>query len=172
MLKTSGRYPGNVPDDALTDHDDVPHDEGGRRAAGEQTRRPWNYARGQQRSLQLTAAACLVALEGLVAFGFGVTWGYLSLTGEPLDQTASLTGAVFVVLAGLLLMRMAVGLWQVDVWPRVPTIVIQLALVPVSWSIAFTLGNAAVGVPVLACAITLLVLLFSKPVRDGYNRDV
>lgn len=134
--------------------------------------RPWNYARGEHRSTQLAVAAVLVGLEGLVALGYGVVWGYLSLTGDPLDETASLTGAVFVVLAGLLLVRMAVGLWNVDVWPRVPTIVIQLALVPVSWSIAFKLGNTAVGVPVLAAAIALLALLFSKPVRDGYNRDV
>ena len=161
-----------MPDDAQTDHNDAPHDEGEPRAAGEQPLRPWNYARGEYRSPQLTIAALLVGLDGLVALAYGVVWGYLSLTGDPLDQTASLTGAVFVVLGGMLLARMAVGLWKVDVWPRVPTIVIQLALVPVSWSIAFTLGNALVGVPILIVAIALIALLFSKPVREGYNRDV
>lgn len=161
-----------MPDDAVTDHDDVPHDKREPRDFGEENLRPWNYARGEHRSTQLALAALLVGLEGIVALGYGIVWGYLSLTGDPLDQTASLTGAVFVVLAGLLLVRMAVGLWNIDVWPRVPTIVIQLALVPVSWSIAFTLGNAAVGVPALIVAIALLVLLFSKPVREGYNRDV
>lgn len=159
-------------DDALTDHDDAPHDEGEPRNETEPRPRPWNYARGAHRSRQLTVAALLVGLEGIVALGYGVVWGYLSLTGDPLDETASLMGAVFVVLAGALLVRMALALWSVEVWPRVPTIVIQLALVPVSWSIAFTLGNTAVGVPLLAVAITLLVMLFSKPVREGYNRDV
>lgn len=161
-----------MPDDALTGHDDRPHRDGGPSARAERPQRPWNYAPGSYRSRQLGLAAALVSLEGLAALGYGIFWGYLSLTGEPVDQTASLTGAVFVVLAGMLLLRMAVGLWNVDVWPRVPTIVIQLALVPISWSIAFTLGNTAVGVPVLAVATALLVLLFSKPVREGYNRDV
>lgn len=153
-------------DDAAADQNDVPHDE------QEPAKRPWNYARGQHRSTHLALAALLVGAEGLVALGYGLVWGYLSLTGEPLDQTASLTGAAFVVLAGMLLVRMGVGLWMVDVWPRVPSIVIQLALVPVSWSLAFRLGNTAVGVPLLIVAVTLLVLLFSKPVREGYNRDV
>ncbi|MFV0532422.1 MAG: hypothetical protein ACK5MR_02060 [Cumulibacter sp.] len=160
-----------MPDDAENAQDDAPH-----QASSDDTvdkpLRPWNYAAGSYRTRQLVAVAALVALEGLVALGAGLVWTYLTLTGDPTDETASLTGAVFVILAGLLLLRMAFGFWRVDVWPRVPTIVIQLALVPVSWSIAFTLGNTAVGVPLLAVAIVLLVLLFSKPVREAYNRDV
>lgn len=161
-----------MPDDALKPHDDAPHDPEEPRDEAARAPRPWPYTRGEHRSTQLAVAAALVGLEGIFAFGLGIVWGYLTLTGDPVDETASLTGAVFAALAGLLLLRMAVGLWKVDVWPRVPTIVIQLALVPVSWSIAFTLGNTAVGVPLLAAAIALLVLLFSKPVREDYERDV
>lgn len=134
--------------------------------------RKYTYARGDRRSPQLATAAAVVALEGLLALGYGLVWGYYSLTGAPLDQTASLMGAVFAVLGGALLVRMAVALWQVEVWPRVPVIVLQLILVPVSWSLAFTLGNTVVGVPLLVAAITLLVLLFSAPVRESYGRDV
>lgn len=113
-----------------------------------------------------------MALEGLIALGYAVTWGYLSLTGSPTDETASLMGAVFAALGGLLLLRMAVALWQVEVWPRVPVIVLQLIFVPVGWSIAFKLGNTAIGVPMLVLAVSLLALLFSAPVREGYGRDV
>lgn len=134
--------------------------------------RKYTYGRGEHRSTQLSLAAALVGIEGLVALGYAIVWGYLSLTGKPTDQTASLMGAVFVALGGMLLLRMAVALWKVDVWPRVPTIVLQLMLVPVSWSLAFTLGNTAVGVPLLVVAIALLVLLFSKAVREDFDRDV
>lgn len=137
-----------------------------------ETPRKYTYAPGEHRSIQLALAAGLVAVEGLIALGFALTWGYLSLTGDPTDETASLMGAVFSALGGLLLIRMAVALWKVEVWPRVPVIVLQLIFVPVGWSIAFKLGNTAVGVPMLVLAVSLLVLLFSAPVREGYGRDV
>ena len=137
-----------------------------------ETPRPYTYAAGTGRSRELALAALLVALEGLVALGYAITWGYLSLTGAPTDQTASLMGAVFVALGGMFLVRMAVALWKVEVWPRVPTIVLQLLLIPVGWSLAFTLGNTAVGVPLLVVAVGLVILLFSRPVRESYGRDV
>lgn len=136
------------------------------------TPRKYTYAPGAHRSTQLALAAGLVALEGLIALGFALTWGYLSLTGRPTDETASLMGAVFAALGGMLLLRMAAALWKVEVWPRVPVIVLQLIFVPVGWSIAFKLGSTAIGVPMLVLAVSLLVLLFSAPVREGYGRDV
>ncbi|WP_153505669.1 hypothetical protein [Cumulibacter manganitolerans] len=150
----------------------MPTDPADRPNETNQTPRPYTYAAGTHRSTQLMLAAVLVLAEGLVALGYAVAWGYLSLAGKPTDETASLMGAVFVALGGLLLVRMSVALWKVEVWPRVPTIVLQLILVPVGWSLAFTLGNVAVGLPVLVVAIALLVLLFSRPVREGYGRDV
>ena len=127
----------------------VPKDPVDRSNETNETTRPYTYAAGSHRSTKLAIAAVLVLIEGLVALGYAITWGYLSLTGAPTDQTASLMGAVFVALGGLLLVRMALALWKVEVWPRVPTIVLQVILVPVGWSLAFTLGNVAVGVPVL-----------------------
>ena len=152
-----------MPIDAPDDRSDAPNTP----AAA----RPY-YAPGERRTTQLALAAALVGVEGLVVLGYALTWGYLSLAGEPTDQTASLMGAVFVGLGALLLLRMSVALWQVEVWPRVPTIVLQLIMVPVGWSLAFRLGNTIVGVPVLIVAVTLLMLLFSKPVREAYGREV
>ncbi|WP_106849495.1 hypothetical protein [Blastococcus sp. Marseille-P5729] len=150
-----------MPADSVDDDDHAP-----------EAPRKYTYAAGEHRSTPLAIAAGLVALEGLIALGYAVTWGYLSLTGSPTDETASLMGAVFAALGGLLLLRMAVALWQVEVWPRVPVIVLQLIFVPVGWSIAFKLGNTAIGVPMLVLAVSLLALLFSAPVREGYGRDV
>lgn len=150
-----------MPADAVDDHSEQSDEP-----------RKYTYERGEGRSRNLAIAAILVGVEGLVALGYAITWGYLSLAGKPLDQTASLMGAVFVALGGLLLVRMSVALWKVEVWPRVPTIVLQLIMIPVGWSLAFTLGNTIVGIPMLVVPITLLVLLFSAPVRESYGRDV
>ena len=144
------------------DHDHDEHD----------TRRRYAFGRGEHRPLKLTIAAALVGLQGLGALVWGVFWMIQGIVGTPTDEQVSVMGALFIGVLGALLIRFGVGLWKVDAWPRVPSIVFSLICVPISYQLAFKAQLEWVGVPLLACSIAVLVLLFSEDVREAYGRDV
>lgn len=146
------------------DHDDS-------HSAAHTAPKPYSFGKASHRPAQLTAVAILVALEGLALVALGAWWGYEALYGAPTDQNLAIMLAAFVALAGALLIRMAMALIKLDVWPRAPLIVLNLPAIPIGFSVAFRAGNEAVGMAVIATAIAVIALLFSKPVKEAFGRE-
>lgn len=152
--------------------DEPQHDDSHSAEPTAEEKRPYSFAKGTFRPPQLVAVAVLAALEGLALCAVAIWWGYEALFGSPTDQNLAIMGAVFVLLAGALLVRMGVALWNLDVWPRAPLIVLNLPAVPIGYSVAFRLGHEVIGMAVMAVAIAVIVLLFTQPVKDAFGRDV
>lgn len=148
------------------------HDQDDTRDEQDVPRRRYSFARGDHRPVKLAIAAVLVGLQGVGGVVWGGSWFWLAVSGEPTDERASTMGSVLIVLVSALLVRFAVGLWQVDAWPRVPCIVFALICVPIGYQLAFNADLGWIGIPVLASAIAIIVLLFSEDVRNAYGRDV
>jgi len=105
---------------------------------------------------QLTAAAALVALEALVALGFGIAEiGQVRL----FRAVVGVGVALFMVGFALVLGAAARGLLHLRRWARGPIVAVQLIMLPVGWS--FRGGQTtevAVAMVVVALATLVLVL--------------
>lgn len=105
------------------------------------------------------AAALLVAVAVLAA-------------ATVLGRTENLGRAGFGVLvglaAGLAMLRIGLGLVRVEGWARAPAVVVQLLLVPVGYTLAFTARQPAYGVPILALCVAELFLLFTPEARAAF----
>ena len=104
---------------------------------------------------QLTAAAVLALLEGLVALGFGVA----EIFEIRLFRAVVGVGvALFMIAFAVLLGAAARALLRLRRWARAPVVVVQLIMLPVGWS--FRGGRTEdVAVAMIAAALLTLVLV-------------
>ena len=104
---------------------------------------------------QLTAAAALALLEGLVALAFGVA----EIFEIRLFRAVVGVGvALFMIGFAVLLGAAARGLLRLRRWARAPVVVVQLIMLPVGWS--FRGGQTeAVAVAMIGVALLTLVLV-------------
>ncbi len=111
---------------------------------------------------QLTAAAALAALEGLVALAYGVVEiGQVRLFRAVVGVGVSVTMIGFAVL----LVVAARALLRVRRWARGPVVAVQLIMLPVGWSFR---GGATTGVAVAMIAVavaTLVAVLHPRSTR-------
>jgi hypothetical protein len=107
------------------------------------------------RPLQLTLAAALAALEGLVAFGFGV----VEVGQVRLFRAVVGVGVALLMLGfAALLLLAARALLRRRRWARAPVVVVQLILLPVGWS--FRGGETTwVAVTMIIVAVAALVMI-------------
>ncbi len=107
----------------------------------------------RSRPLQLTLAAGLAALEGLVALGFGVVE-----VGQVRPARAVVgVGVTLLMLAfAVLLLAAARGLLRSRRWARGPVVAVQLILLPVGWSFR---GGQTTWVAVIMIVVALLTLV-------------
>jgi hypothetical protein len=100
--------------------------------------------------VQLTLAAALAALEGLVALGFGV---------------AEIGVSIFMVGFAVLLGAAARGLLHARRWARAPVVVVQLILLPVGWSFRGAPTTAVSAAMIIAALLTLVLVLHPRSTR-------
>jgi len=105
------------------------------------------------RPVQLTLAAGLAALEGLVALVFGVVE-----IGQVRVFRAVVGVGVALVMIGfaVLLLAAARALLRVRRWARAPVVVVQLIMLPVGWSFR---GAPTTGVAVVMIIVALATLV-------------
>ena len=111
---------------------------------------------------QLTVAAALAALEGLVAFAYGVVEiGQVRIFRAVVGVGVSITMIAFAVL----LLVAARALLRLRRWARGPVVAVQLILLPVGWS--FRGGTTTwVAVAMIAFAVlTLVTVLHPRSTR-------
>ncbi|SEQ29753.1 hypothetical protein [Microlunatus flavus] len=108
------------------------------------------------RPTQLTLAAALVALEGLVALGFGV----LEIGQVRLFRAVVGVGVALLMIGfAVLLLAAARALLRVRRWARAPVVVVQLILLGVGWSFRAA-PTTAVAVVMIVGALATLVAIF------------
>ncbi|MDT0453002.1 hypothetical protein [Streptomyces hesseae] len=110
------------------------------------------------RPARLTAAAGLVALEGLALAASGIYLLVMGLLGKPdSPQQAEMGGLTVLALAALPLLA-ARGLWLLRRWSRGPAMITQIMALPVAWTL-FSGGGAALIAGAVALALTAVATL-------------
>ena len=109
-----------------------------------------------------------MALEGVALAVLGTGYGVAGAVGDPFDRTATLLEAAFAVLAGVLVLLVARGLWQVRGWARSPAVVVQLLALPVG--VGLVQGEVwFAAVPVLGLAVAVLYELATPEARLAFR---
>ncbi|WP_309057318.1 hypothetical protein [Streptomyces sp.] len=120
------------------------------------------------RPARLTAAAAVTATEALGLLAGGVAMLVSSLTGESGDLTGALTGAVTLVVLGLIPLAAARGLWQRRAWSRGPAVITHILALPVAWQMLQ--ANSVMipaGIVLAVLAVAGLVLLVNPATTEA-----
>ncbi|GGP51456.1 hypothetical protein [Streptomyces abikoensis] len=121
------------------------------------------------RPARLTAAAALVALEGLALAGSGLYLLIMGLLGKPDSPQQAETGGLTVLALAALPLLAARGLWLLRRWSRGPAMITQIMALPVAW----TLYNGGAGaliagaVALALTAVATLVLLVNPTATEA-----
>ena len=110
-------------------------------------------------------AAGVTAAQGLTFLIFGVVTAVLAATGDADDPGSAGMAAGLWVLIGAGLSFVAWALWRGRHWARSPSLVWQLLMLPVGWSLLDT--QSVVGLLVLVSAVAALVSLLAME-REAY----
>ncbi|MBY8888213.1 hypothetical protein K7472_25730 [Streptomyces sp. PTM05] len=112
------------------------------------------------RSVRLTAAAVLAAVEGLAIAAAGLYMIGLVLFGHPASVQEALMGGATVLALAALPLSAAYGLLRARRWSRGPALIIQLMALPCAWTMAhYGTALLAGGVVLGAVALAELALL-------------
>jgi hypothetical protein len=115
-------------------------------------------------------AGVLIGLEALALFGLALGLAVKAFTGHPHSLAGALLGAVLALAGAGVLGLCDRGLLALRPSARTPVVVIQILAVPVSYSLGFQAGRIGYGAPILICALVVLYLLFTPPVRQILDR--
>ena len=105
----------------------------------------------------------LSLLAALVGFGMG-TFGFL--TGYADGAAASIFWAISNLIAGLIVLGLGYGLWQVRGWAWMWTVILMLIAVVLDVIPLFTGGN--INWFSLLLSLAILIVLFLPGVRSAY----
>ncbi|MEV7193398.1 hypothetical protein AB0N81_16565 [Streptomyces sp. NPDC093510] len=120
------------------------------------------------RPARVTAAAVLVALEGVALLVGGVYMLVMGLAGSPDDPRTAATGGVTLIVLALLPLLAARGLLKLRRWSRGPAIITQVMALPVAWQM-LQADSAAIpaGIALAAAAVASLVLLVNPVTTEA-----
>lgn len=114
------------------------------------------------------ASAVLAALEGLVLLGFAGFFGYEVGSGATDDTARGLTSGALILVFALFLLAMARGWARMADWPRTPSLLWNVLLLPVAWSLFQsdrTLPAVGVGLVAVASVVAALGARPNDPIR-------
>jgi hypothetical protein len=117
-------------------------------------------------------AAC--AILGLEALGLVVVAGIaVAHAGSAAHHhwLRAVLGGAFALVGAVALALCAHGLLRLRPAARTPVVVLQLLVLPVSYTIAFQADQPAYGGPMLLAALAVIYLLFTPPVRAVLDRE-
>lgn len=116
----------------------------------------------RSRPPQLTAAAALAVLEGLIALGFGVA----EILQVHLVRAIVGVGVAFFMIAfAVLLCAAARALLRRRRWARAPVVVVQLIMLPVGWSFRGGQTTWVAAAMIIVALLTLIMILHPRSTR-------
>ena len=114
--------------------------------------------------------AGLVLAQGGLLVGIAVFYAVELAVATAADVTRALVSAGLTLLAGAGLLQVGRGLLRARRWARSPALVTNLILVPVAVGLLQG-GRWYLGVPLIAAAVTVVVLLFSSSVNASLEES-
>ncbi|MDV6011591.1 hypothetical protein [Haloechinothrix sp. LS1_15] len=115
---------------------------------------------------EVRLAGALVMVPGILGVGFAFTLLFSALLGSPTTEGGNSVygeAAYYVVLGGGTL-ACGVALLLGQLWARAPAVVVAVVQGGAAWYMLAS-SRPELGVPVMAAAIAILVLLFREPSR-------
>jgi hypothetical protein len=126
----------------------------------------------QGRAPRPLVIACVIL--GLEALGLVVVAGFaVGHAGSAVHHhwLRAVLGGAFALAGAAALALCARGLLRLRPAARTPVVVLQLLVLPVSYTIAFQADEPAYGGPMLLAALAVIYLLFTPPVRAVLDRE-
>ena len=121
---------------------------------------------GVPRAVRL--AGLLAVVEGAGVLLAAAALGVATALERPESYGRALFGAFILLAAGLLLLRIGLGIARVERWARAPVVVAQVLLVPVGYTLAVTAQLPLYGVPILALVAAEVCLLLTPEARLAF----
>jgi len=115
-------------------------------------------------------AAAIVLAEATALAVVGLVLLVLAFVHTTTRLWAAVAIVGFAVLGAAVLALCARGLLRLRPSARSPVILVQLLAVPVSYSLGVQAGRLLIGLPILAAAIAVLVLLMLPSSRQALDR--
>jgi predicted alternative tryptophan synthase beta-subunit len=122
------------------------------------------------RPATLSAAAAVEALEGAAVLAIGLYVGVEAIIGRPHDLASAVALALMAVLAGIGILAVGRGLWQVRRWGRAPALLTQIFAVIVAVSMIQS-GRQALGAILIVVAVAGAAALLSPPTTRALLDD-
>lgn len=111
-----------------------------------------------------SVAGLLTLLEALVLLGFVAFYAYELATGASDDVTRALTSGVLILVFAVGLLLLARGWRHAADWPRTPTVLWNVLLLPVAWSLHDS-GRSPLGLAVGVVALGGVAAALATPPR-------
>ena len=121
--------------------------------------------------LKLVFSATVIALQSLAIWGLLVWVAILIFVETPTSLLSALFLIGLLIAAGLWSSNIVLGLWRKLRWAHTPAMVLQLLIASIGIaSFAGEFGNLLIGAVLLVPATVVFVLLFSRSVREQFQR--
>jgi hypothetical protein len=121
--------------------------------------------------LKLVISATIIALQSLAIWGLLVWVAILIFVENPTSLLSALFLIGLLIAAGLWSSNIVLGLWRKLRWAHTPAMVLQLLIASIGVaSFAGEFGNLLIGAVLLVPATVVFVLLFSRSVREQFQR--
>ncbi len=109
-------------------------------------------------------AGVLTLLEALVVVGFAVFFAYEIATGATSTLATAVTSGLLILVFGVGLGLLARGWFRARDWPRTPTLLWNVLLLPVAWSL-HDADRTPVALGVAAVALVSIGAALASPMR-------
>jgi len=120
----------------------------------------------------LRTAAGIVAVQAAALAIVAVVVIVLAFVHSATRLWAALTVAGFALLGAAVLYLCARGLLGRRPSSRSPVVLLEVIALPVGYSLGIQAGRLEIGLPVLASAVAVLVLLFTPAARVALDREL
>lgn len=116
--------------------------------------------------------SAILALESLALVVTAAVLLILTATHTSTRLWAALTVVVFALIAAAVLGFGARGLLRLQPGFRSPVLLLQLLTLPVTYSLGFQAGRLVIALPIMAAAVSVIVLLFTPSARQALDRTL
>jgi hypothetical protein len=116
------------------------------------------------------AAAGIVAAQGAALVAAAVILAVLAAVHTTTRLWAAFAIVGFALIGAVVLALCARGLTRLQPSSRSPIVLLEVICLPVTYSLGFQAGRIFVAAPIMASAIAVLGLLFTRSAREALDR--
>ncbi|GAA4503255.1 hypothetical protein GCM10023191_055930 [Actinoallomurus oryzae] len=122
------------------------------------------------RPITLSTAAAIEAVEGVAVAAVGLYVGIEAIVGSPNDLASAIVLALMAIAAGVGLVAVGRGLWQVRRWGRAPALLTQIFAVIAGISMIQS-SRQIIGGVFIVVAVAASAALLSPPTTRALDED-